>query len=1059
MNTKIFKNFTKNRKIEHSTFDMGFKNLGTANFGALQVKGILPVMPSDKWSIGLESLTKVDPMSAPAFTRIMQNTYAFYVPNQCVWSYWNDYISNGSAFLDTYGNNATNQDITDMWRPPCTSVMDLQLISKIADGWSIPIWTLNSGQVDVLDGWLKDFHGLNVPDIFLAPDVSETDYRLNLYFWHLLQSFLMPFLPSSLYSFAYYAPVFEFEFSTVQGRSQITGWTLKSLTVGGSFETWSSFQNLAFGNSFPAISNVVPGGSTTDPVEYGNNLSQNVLEHLALNFIHFCDPAALPDSKTDAPFFLRRCSVKSIRETPVNSYLYEMNLPDGFDQADNDGYLKYYSSKRGMYGKTFQIDSNVTALGGFDTTIYNVFQVKSSDISQFSLTFDSLPYVFRFFYVDWSSCLALLDNSSQSQHGLIHNTGVEFSYVPGSVVYPTKANAFENPFSFSFNDPYTLNDFRQLAAFGEPQQWITTQFVLPYFRDNNNVIIGFLTNGNPVGTWFDPESFSCGWSSFGFLVYNCIQARQNLERMNIPVDSFSPKRFSDYNQEFIESIPWFCVSKIYGEYFRNKATTSAELDFCKTNGIAFNDVSRVNYYADSFNQYQNVPQWVADMCSKQNSWVIPFETAPKSGVGANLEVAEIGSVSLVERATQNFHYFDIVSSQDLFSVLTGYGLKYRVLQKMLDATEWTATGDASIFYVVNLFLQRIYLPSYYNGLLHQKYQNFNQDYFSSSLFDAMSGANQVSVPTTITELRSAERKQTFWERLAMNRSFQSFSEKFFGVKPYHDDVDKPLMLGSMHTRLEIGEVVQTSQTSASSSQGTRSGLGAGRGSSGLVSRMFSEYGYIILLQSHTVEVQYFQGLEKHWTPKESFLDYPFFDFVSIGNQPIFQRELNYGVSPEVVERRPVPSITQESNYVAGYPHTYSKGYNNPTFISEISRANFVVNDGVATVRYNLPKSVPVTDGHSDIFGYVSRFSEWKFKFDELHGEFRNTLDYWHTFRRFFIRPLLSHEFVNWEFMADDNELNRLFNVLENDISDKFKVYLRFNCKVKRSLPYICQPSM
>lgn len=1058
MNTKIFKNFTKNRHIEHSTFDMGFKNLGTANFGALQVKGILPVMPDDKWSIGLDSLTKVDPMSAPAFTRIMQNTYAFYVPNACVWSYWNDYISNGSAFLDTYGNNATNQDITDMWRPPCTSVMDLQLITKIADGWSIPIWTLTPEQVSIVNEHLHNFVDHDEPRVFLAPDVVTNDYRLNLYWWHFLQALVSPRVPASLFSFAYYAPVFEFEFVTEQGRSRISSYTLKSLTVGGSFETWSNFQNLVFGNNFTAISNNFPFGTTTDPTEYGDN-NRNVLQQLALNFIHFCDPAALPDSKSDAPFFLRRCSVKSIRETPVNSYLYEMNLPDGFDQADTDGYLKYYSSKRGMYGKTYQVDSGVTSEGGYDVTIYNVFQVMSSALRDFDISFDSLPYVFRFFYVNWSSCLALLDNSSQSLHGLVNNPGVEFSYIPDStVVNPTLLHASENPFSFHYSQSYGY-EVRQLAAFGEFQQWITTQFLLPYFKDNNNIILDFLLNGNPYGTWFDPESFSCGWSSFGFLVYNCIQARQSIERMNIPVDSFTPKRFSDYNQEFLESIPWFGVSKIYGEYFRNKATSTAELDYCKTNGIAFNDSARVAYYTDSFNQYENVPQWIVDMCEKQNSWVIPFETAPKSGVGASLEIAETSSASLVERATQNFHYFDIVSSQDLFSVLTGYGLKYRVLQKMLDVTEWTSTGDASTFYVVNLFLERIYLPSYYNGLLHQRYQNFNQDYFSSSLFDAMSGANQVNVPTTITELRSAERKQTFWERLAMNRSFAAFSEKFFGTKPYHDDIDKPLMLGSMHTRLEIGEVVQTSQTSASSSQGTRSGLGAGRGSSGLVSRKFSEYGYIILLQSHTVEVQYFQGLERHWTPKESFLDYPFFDFVAIGNQPIYQRELNYGISPEVTERRPVPFLSQESNYVAGYPHTYSKGYNNPTFISEISRSNFVLNDGVATVRYNLPKTVSVTDHHSDIFGYVSRFSDWKFKFDELHGEFRNTLDYWHTFRRFFIRPLLSHEFVNWEFMADDNELNRLFNVLENDISDKFKVYLRFNCKVRRALPYICQPSM
>ena len=1091
MDTKVFKNFLRNRDISQSKFDMSFKNLGTANFGALQVKGVLPVMPSDHWKIGLDSLTKVDPMAAPAFTRIMQNTYAFYVPNQCVYQHWNDYISNGSAFLDTYGNNQTNQEISDKFRPPCVPVLDLQHIAKIATGWSIPVWNLGK-YFDSL--FFREYNlviGLILSHIPIYVDADFMNgYKKHLYFFHLIQGLHLAACTnfvsgaifnkkiSPLFSFAYYAPHFRFETESVSGSQsllKIVTATLDGLCVGGSYETLQRFLSLS---GLDGSDSVDYNYNTTIQPSFDQKASTDFSKFLGIDFLHFCDPTARAGSKLVAPFELVRDSTVVNGSNVVNCYNYFQNINEVEDFTDSDSYLWYFSKKSGFYGATFQVDTSLplTSDNVFSVTIYDHFHLspsripivdnptvpKSEYFSNFAKFFDNFPLIFRYFHHNWRSCLAALGRPQY------------FSEADDLHSYDSTSDSADN-YQLEFATFVAPVDSSALVA--SDNLFSSSQVLAQNYYGNWGVVdgnrTGHLCTTIPVWSdvtvynhpanlcsnidFYDSESLSCGYSSLGFYLYLCKQAVMNLEKFNIPVDSFVGASFMDFYFEQIEVLPFFANSKIYNDYFRNKAVTTAELDWSHCNGSAFMNDERMRI-GRNFAEYCR-SEYYDPVYITRNGWVIPFETTPKNSLSESFSLGyDINDKNIIDTSLNVFHYYDVTNAIDLFRLLTGAGLKFDICHRLTQVTHSVKVVTTDYEKLYNLFISNVYLPSFYNGLLHQKYQNFNQDYFSSALLDPLSGANQVVVPDTITELRSAEKTQTFWERLAMNRSFQSFSEKVFGIKPFHSDVDKPLLLGSMHTRLQIGEVVQTSETSASSSQGTRSGLGAGHGSSGLVDRKFSEYGYIIILQSHTVEVQYFQGLEKHWVPKESFMDYPFFDFVGIGNQPIMERELNYGVNPSLNQYRPYSFTTPETPYVAGFPKGRFGGFNNPLFLtsrtSKGEALRLLANVTMPQKNVDYPELF-----HSSIFGYVSRFSDWKFKFDELHGEFRNTLDYWHTFRRFFIRPLLSHEFVNWEFMADDNELNRLFNVIENEISDKFKVYLKFNASVKRSLPYVCQPSM
>ena len=140
--TSIFDYGGGKRTIGHSPFDMGFNSLSSESFGRLSNKALFETVPDDKWWIGQHCLTKVKPMLTPAFTRIHQNWYAFYVRNQQIWKHWNNYITNGTAFGKVYGSNVTNQKLDNPWKIPEISVPDLMLPCKVANGYAIPVYRI-----------------------------------------------------------------------------------------------------------------------------------------------------------------------------------------------------------------------------------------------------------------------------------------------------------------------------------------------------------------------------------------------------------------------------------------------------------------------------------------------------------------------------------------------------------------------------------------------------------------------------------------------------------------------------------------------------------------------------------------------------------------------------------------------------------------------------------------------------------------------------------------------------------------------------------------------------
>jgi len=97
-----------------------------------------------------------------------------------------------------------------------------------------------------------------------------------------------------------------------------------------------------------------------------------------------------------------------------------------------------------------------------------------------------------------------------------------------------------------------------------------------------------------------------------------------------------------------------------------------------------------------------------------------------------------------------------------------------------------------------------------------------------------------------------------------------------------------------------------------------------------------------------------------------------------------------------------------------------------------------------------PTSLPIVRAEAPVFGYQSRYSDWKNIGSSSHGDFRTTLEFWHLTRKFAAQPGLDSGFVQFE----DELQDRVFNVSGVDTLWMY-VYNKLN--VKRSLPYFGTP--
>lgn len=75
-------------------FDLSCRHLGTTNFGELKPLYCESVVPSDRFSIDVQSFTRLDPMPAPSMAEMYVHTRAFFVPYNTIFRGFSEFIAN-----------------------------------------------------------------------------------------------------------------------------------------------------------------------------------------------------------------------------------------------------------------------------------------------------------------------------------------------------------------------------------------------------------------------------------------------------------------------------------------------------------------------------------------------------------------------------------------------------------------------------------------------------------------------------------------------------------------------------------------------------------------------------------------------------------------------------------------------------------------------------------------------------------------------------------------------------------------------------------------------------
>lgn len=251
---------------------------------------------------------------------------------------------------------------------------------------------------------------------------------------------------------------------------------------------------------------------------------------------------------------------------------------------------------------------------------------------------------------------------------------------------------------------------------------------------------------------------------------------------------------------------------------------------------------------------------------------------------------------------------------------------------------------------------------------------------------------------TLNDFRRANSLQVWMERnqLAGSRYNESILAHF-GRRTSDGRLQRAEYLGGGKAVIQISEVMTTAYSEDGSSEVVPPGNPAGRGSTYADTNRFSynceEHGFVIGVLSVMPTSGYMQGLPRMFQQRNTFLDYPWPTFAHLGEQEVYDYEI-----------------------------------------------------------YMDPVSIPEFRVDHPLFGYQSRYSDWKYISSSSHGDFRTTLDIWHLTRKFSAQPNLGEDFVSFEDALQD----RVFNVSG---VDTLWMYVYNKLSVKRSLPYFGTPRL
>lgn len=259
---------------------------------------------------------------------------------------------------------------------------------------------------------------------------------------------------------------------------------------------------------------------------------------------------------------------------------------------------------------------------------------------------------------------------------------------------------------------------------------------------------------------------------------------------------------------------------------------------------------------------------------------------------------------------------------------------------------------------------------------------------------ASSGSDTLQ-PTTVAQVRRAFALQRWFEVIVRTGTrYIETIKAIFNSNAGDARLQRTEYIGGSSNPIKISDVVQTSATDDNSDtvQGNLAGYGIGAGTSEYVTYHAPEHGFVVGFFSILARTSYSQGIPRMFS-RETWLDYCWPQFEHIGEQAVKQKELAFA---------PLTQQIIQSDAVNGRQYK--------TFVEK---------------------------GNDHIFGYQSRYSEYKSNYDSFGGAFCSSLDFWSLGRIFKNSPSLSKEFVHAS-VSDRN-----FAVVGNDIENPDKNYAEY----------------
>lgn len=256
---------------------------------------------------------------------------------------------------------------------------------------------------------------------------------------------------------------------------------------------------------------------------------------------------------------------------------------------------------------------------------------------------------------------------------------------------------------------------------------------------------------------------------------------------------------------------------------------------------------------------------------------------------------------------------------------------------------------------------------------------------------------------TINDFRYCLRLQQWLENNARCGSRyieQLFSH--FGVVSSDARLQRPELLGGGKIPLIFTDVEQTSYGEGTSDNvlGDLGGKGTLYGKTGGFKKYFEEHGILLGLLTIIPRTSYSQGINRAWTAFHR-TDWYFPEFAHLGEQAILNKEIYYNPAD------PAPSL-QDPDL-----------------------------------------------GPDGVFGYQGRFTELRYIPSSVHGEMRDSLQYWHFGRLFDQLPRLNSSFVE-----ADSRVNvfALEDISASDY-DPFVCQIHLDIKAVRPMPKYAVPTL